>query len=121
MPCPSLVSLNDLKSRSGQIGDYILLHDKILEIETHLQELGVELGNFDAENEFCTIKFSLYEGAADQKISFLYRVKVAAEWTIKYYAVLVFSMLALSATVFILLLVADRLKIIKAVTDGLKP
>jgi hypothetical protein len=57
----NLASLNELKSRGGAIGDYIQLHDKILEIETQLQELGVELGNFDTENEFCTVRFSLYE------------------------------------------------------------
>src|SRR5258706_3574898 len=52
----TLNSLNELKSRAGAIADYVSLHDKILEIETQLQALGVELGNFDTENEFCTIK-----------------------------------------------------------------
>ena len=112
----TLSSLNELKSRSGQISDYVSLHDKILEIETQLQELGVELGNFDTENEFCTIKFSLYEGAAEKSPNFLRRIKIAIEWTIKYYAIVVLSILAVTVVVFLLLLIVDRLKIIKTVT-----
>lgn len=116
----TLASLNELKSRGGAISDYVELHDKILEIETQLQELGVELGNFDTENEFCTVRFSLYEGAPDKKISFMRRLKVSLEWTIKYYAVLIASLLALVAAVFILLLVVDKLKLIKMVTNKLE-
>jgi hypothetical protein len=115
----TLASLNELKSRGGAISDYVSLHDKILEIETQLQELGVELGNFDTENEFCTVRFSLYEGAPDRKISFMHRLKVALEWTIKYYAILIVSLLALVATVFILLLVIDKVKLIKMVANKL--
>jgi uncharacterized protein YfcZ (UPF0381/DUF406 family) len=116
----TLASLNELRSRGGAISDYVALHDKILEIETQLQELGVELGNFDTENEFCTVRFSLYEGAPDKKISFMQRLKVALEWTIKYYAVLILTLLALLATIFILLLVIDKLKLVKMVTNKLE-
>ena len=116
----TLASLNELKTRGGAISDYVSLHDKILEIETQLQELGVELGNFDTENEFCTVRYSLYEGAPDKKISFMRRLKVALEWTIKYYAVLIASLLALVAAVFVLLLVIDKLKLIKMVTNKLE-
>jgi hypothetical protein len=116
----NLTSLNELKSRSGAIGDYITLHDKILEIETQMQELGVELGNFDAENEFCTVKFSLYEGAPEKSVSFIRRVKVALEWTIKYYAILTVTLLILIAIIFILLLIVDKLKIMKMISDEVK-
>ncbi|MCS3802117.1 DUF4349 domain-containing protein [Niastella sp. OAS944] len=116
----TLASLNELKTRGGAISDYVSLHDKILEIETQLQELGVELGNFDTENEFCTVRFSLYEGAPDKKISFMRRLKVALEWTIKYYAILIISLLALVAAAFIILLLIDKLKLIKMVTNKLE-
>lgn len=116
----TLASLNELKTRGGAISDYVSLHDKILEIETQLQELGVELGNFDTENEFCTVRFSLYEGAPDKKISFMRRLKVALEWTIKYYAILIITILALVAAAFILLLLVDKLKLIKMVTNKLE-
>ena len=112
----TLQSLNDLKSKGGQISDFVTLNDKILETEEKLQELGVELGNFDAENEFCTVKLSLYEGATEQSISFIHRVKVALEWTIKYFALFVFGLFGLSFTVFILLLIIDKLKIMQNIS-----
>ncbi|HEY4149016.1 MAG TPA: DUF4349 domain-containing protein [Chitinophagaceae bacterium] len=107
-----LASLEELKSKSGQIADYISLHDKILEIETSLQELGVELGNFNTENEFCTVRFSLYEGAPKQEVGLFTRVKTATEWTIKYYAMFILSLLGLLGASFILLLLIDKLNII---------
>jgi hypothetical protein len=111
----TLQSLNELKSKGGQIADFVSLNDKILEIEEKLQGLGVELGNFDAENEFCTVKLSMYEGATEINISFIHRVKVALEWTFKYFAIFTITTLVLAMTIFILLLIADRLKIIDAV------
>jgi Domain of unknown function (DUF4349) len=113
----TLTSLNDLKSRGGAIGDYVALHDKILEIEKQLQELGVELGNFDSENEFCSIRFSLYEGASERKISVLKRIKVALEWTIKYYLLGVSGVLCLSCFTFVLLIIIEKLNILKSIID----
>lgn len=115
----TLQNLNELKSKGGEIADFVALNDKILEIEDRAQELGVELGNFDTENEFCTVKLSMYEGAAEQSISFIHRVKVALEWTIKYFAILVVTSLTVALAVFILLLVVDKLKIISAVSNKL--
>ena len=115
----TLRSLDELKSRGGQITDFVALHDKILEIESKLQELGIELGNFDAENELCTVKLSLYEGATEKKISLMHRAKITLEWTIKYYAIFVFTLLMLSCAMFILLLIVDKLKILKAISNKL--
>jgi hypothetical protein len=98
----SLASFNDLKAKDGKIEDFIQLHNKIYEVETELQGLGVELGNFDSENEFCTVQFSLYEGAAEKAISMVTRLKVALEWTIKYYAVLVASAFFVVAAAWVL-------------------
>ncbi len=116
----TLQSLNELKSKGGQIADFVSLNDKILEIEEKLQGLGVELGNFDAENEFCTVKLSMYEGATEINISFVHRLKVALEWTIKYFAIIALTTLVLAMTIFILLLIADKLKIIDAVRSKLE-
>lgn len=115
----TLQSLNELKSKGGEIADFVSLNEKILEVEEKLQGLGVELGNFDTENEFCTVKLSLYEGATEKNISFIHRVKVALEWTIKYFATIVFSVLGLSAAIFVLLLIIDKLKIINMVNNRL--
>jgi Domain of unknown function (DUF4349) len=113
----TLTSLNELKSKGGQISDFVTLNDKILEIEGRLQELGVELGNFDTENEFCTVKLSLYEGATEKNISFIHRIKVALEWTIKYYAVLIFTALMLTLFSFLLLLVIDKMKVMNIINN----
>ncbi len=113
----TLISLNELKSKGGQISDFVTLNDKILEIEGRLQELGVELGNFDTENEFCTVKLSLYEGATEKNISFIHRIKVALEWTIKYYAVLIFTALMLTLFTLLLLLVIDKMKVMNIIND----
>jgi hypothetical protein len=113
----TLTSLNELKSRGGAISDYVALHDKILEIERQMQELGVELGNFDSENEFCSIRFSLFEGASEKEIGLLHRVKVALEWTLEYYAMMIFALLCLSAFIFIVLLILDRWNILKVLLD----
>lgn len=77
-------ALLELKNRGGQIDEYIGLENRILEIEGNLQELGVQIGDYDEVNEFCTVRFSMYEGEST-KISLAQRLKVAFEWTVKYY------------------------------------
>jgi hypothetical protein len=116
-----LGSLNDLKNKGGAISDFIQLHDKILEVESQLQELGVDLGNYNTENEFCTLRYSLYEGGvAKSGTSFLQRVKIALEWTIKYFAVSVVAVAGGLICSFFLLLIIDRLKILAAVVARLR-
>lgn len=111
----TLASLQELKSKGGEISDFVGLHDKILDIESQLQQLGVQLGNFNSENEFCTVKFSLYEGAPSKGISFMHRLKVALEWTLQYYLVFLCIVLVMSVTAFLLLLIADKLKIMQQI------
>ena len=115
----TLQSLNELKTKGGEIADFVALNDKILEIEAKAQELGVELGNFDTENEFCTVKLSMYEGATEKNVSFIHRVKIALEWTIKYFAIIILTSLVLTLTIFILLLLVDKLNIITVVKNKL--
>ena len=115
----TLQSLNDLKTKGGQIADFVALNDKILEIEAKAQELGVELGNFDSENEFCTVKLSMYEGATEKNVSFMHRFKVALEWTVKYFAIIAVTILVLTLTIFVLLLIVDKLKIINSIKSKL--
>jgi hypothetical protein len=105
-----------LKSKAGRIDESINLESKILEMETELQETGVKLGEYDAENEFCTIKASLEEGgpASTVHIPFLYRVRVALEWTIKYYLLTVATLLLGTLVTMVTVLVLERLKVIPA-------
>jgi hypothetical protein len=77
-------SLLEVKKQSGRIDEYINLQNRILEIEQELQGLGVLLGDFSEENEFCTVRFSLSE-SHQVSISTIHRIKVALEWSIQYY------------------------------------
>ena len=107
-------SLLELKSKGGKIEEHVLLENRILEIEQQLQELGVNLGDFDDENEFCTVQFSLIEGK-ESRISFIHRVKVALEWTIKFYLRIMAALFFMVFFVYLLLLVIDKLKIIERI------
>lgn len=96
-------SLIQLKNKGGKIDEYINLENRILEIEEKIQKLGISLGEFDSENEFCTIKLLLRETSKPRTISFLYRVKVALEWSVKYYFLFSFGFLFFSGGVWVLI------------------
>lgn len=107
-------SLISLKNKSGKIDEFINLENRILEIESKIQKLGISLGEFDIENEFCTIKFLLKESINKQRtISFLHRIKVALEWSIKYYLLMLLIVLfGLVSTLFAVSIV-NRLQWVK--------
>lgn len=107
-------SLIDLKSKGGKIEEYMQLENRILEIEQQLQGLGVSLGDFDDENEFCTVQFSLIEGK-ETKISFLHRVKVALEWTIKFYLRMMMTLFFLTLFAYLFLSAIEKLKLIERI------
>ncbi len=98
-------SLMSLKGKTGNIDEYINLENRILEIEREIQSTGVKLGEFDQENEFCTVKFGLEEGvtAAKAGVPFIHRIKIAGEWAIKYYLMFV-AILAFAALLSLLTL-----------------
>lgn len=106
----TLQSLYELKSKPGQINDFVSLGDKILEIEEKAQVLGVELGNFDTVNEFCTIRLSMYEGVTQQSISFFHRIKIALEWTLQYFALFLLINFGIIVTLFYTVHFYDRVK-----------
>jgi hypothetical protein len=109
-----LASLNELKTKSGEIKDYISLHDKILEIETSMQNIGVKLGDYKSEEQFCTIKFSLLEGTAEIKTdSFWLRLQIALKWTMIYYTLLICSMAGIALAAYLMLLIIDKVTVLK--------
>lgn len=103
-------SLVELKSKGGKIEEFINLENRILDIDEQLQQLGVMMGSFDSENEFCTINISLQEGKI-RKITFYQRVKVALEWTIKYYLLFIILLGAVITSSYVLVLLLDKLKV----------
>ncbi|MCI4668576.1 MAG: DUF4349 domain-containing protein [Bacteroidia bacterium] len=102
-------SLLALKSKGGKIEEYIQLENRILEIEGQLQGLGVQLGNYDAENEFCTIKFSLTE-KMEQRISIGHRMKVALEWSLKIYLRILLSITLVLGIAYVGVLLVMRVR-----------
>ncbi|TMM58239.1 DUF4349 domain-containing protein [Maribacter algarum] len=102
-------SLIELKNKGGRIDEYMQLENRILEIEQQLQELGVSLGNFDDENEFCTVKVALSEVQLIE-ISTLQRIKVALEWTIKYYILLLVGLSFAALFTYLLLLSIEKIR-----------
>jgi hypothetical protein len=113
-------ALFGLKSKGGSINEQINLESKIREIETELQETGVSLGEYAAENEFCTIKYALDEqrAAARAHIPFLHRVRVAFAWTIKYYLMSLMVALAGALTILVTVVVLDKLNLLTATADS---
>ncbi len=109
-------SLIELKSIGGKIDEYMSLENRILEIEQQLQGLGVSLGDFDDENEFCTVKFSLLE-SKEFKIGIMQRVKVALEWSVKLYLKIITTLLFITLFSYLLLLVIEKLKIFERIIN----
>src|SRR5262249_30004162 len=97
-------SLMSLKGRGGRVDELINLEERLLDIEGQIQSVGVSLGEFSQENEFCTIKLALQEFVpSSNHISLLQRIRVAFRWTVIYYLallaiLLVATLLALAAT-----------------------
>lgn len=87
-------SLISLKTHGGTIAELIELENQILSIEEQIQDLGISLGDYDSENEFCTVKLTLRESIYKTvEISVMQRMKVALEWTIKYYAITIVALI----------------------------
>lgn len=106
----TLASLIQFKEKNGQIDEFINLENRILEIQEKLQQLGVNLGDFDESNAFCTIQFSLAEvkKKAEATISFYHRVKVALEWTIRQYLAFISIVFFAVLSTYLLLLIMDK-------------
>lgn len=54
-------ALIGIKAQGGKIEELVKLEQEVLSLEGRIQEFGVQLGQFDKVNEFCTVRFSLSE------------------------------------------------------------
>ena len=97
-----------LKDSTGPIEEMIQLENRILDLEEQKQALGVDLGDYDEENEFCTIKFSLAEGGTAKPITWVHRVKKALEWTIKYYGLFMLIIVMVVVSAFCIVMIYDK-------------
>lgn len=107
----SLASLKHLKEYSGKIEEYMNLEQQILELEGQIQDLGVTLGDFDAENEFCTVKMTLSERKEKYiEVGLTSRIKTALEWSVKFYLGFVCLLFVATLTMFIIFKMIEKLK-----------
>ncbi len=107
-------SLISLKSKGGRIDEFTNLENRILEIDEEIQSTGVKLGDYDQENEFCTVKLALAEkgAAAASGISFRHRAVVALAWAIRYYTILLALLFFGAALTLLVVVILQRLNVI---------
>ena len=73
----------------------------------------MSLGDYDQENEFCTVRLSLEEkGAAAPGISIRHRLIVALAWTIKYYTFLLGFLIFGTLLTLLVVVLLQRLNLI---------
>lgn len=91
-------ALVDLGASGGSVDERLKVQSRLTELEGKIQELGVSLGDFDSENQFCTVKLTLEERPAPGGTSWPGRLFAALTWSIPYFAMLAggFLMLCLA-------------------------
>jgi hypothetical protein len=87
-------TLEALAASGGSIEERMKLQNRLTEIEEQIQGLGVSLGEFDTQNELCTVKLSLAERAATVDASLSLRFVDAFAWTTWWYAWAAFGLAA---------------------------
>ncbi|MCH9807608.1 MAG: DUF4349 domain-containing protein [Alphaproteobacteria bacterium] len=96
-------ALTALKTRDGEMRALIELEQQILSLEQQIQALGVNLGDFDAENEFVTVKLLLSEARRVllKGKSFFFHAFEALTWTLFYYPLLWIGIAACLVSAFV--------------------
>lgn len=84
----ALAGLEAITAAGGSIDERIRAQVKQTEIEQRIQELAVSLGEFDAQNELCTVKLTLREVLAAAPRAWRGRITEALVWTSIRYALL---------------------------------
>ncbi len=106
-----LQALMALKGQNGKIEEYMNLESKIEDINSQLQNLGVSLGEFDTQNEFCTVKFTLSEVRYKNNVIPLYsRLYHAFTFTVRYYGSAMFALVLGASAILILAKAVELLK-----------
>lgn len=105
-------ALVELKKMTGKVDEFVNLQYKILDIDGQLQALGVQLGDYDELNEFCTVRMTLYE---DYDIfsyppQLMRRLMIAFTWTVKYGLALCASFAFFSMFLFFALRIGEAIK-----------
>lgn len=81
-------ALEDLRAGGGSTEERVVVQNRLTEIEQQIQDLGVSLGEFDTQNELCTVKVSLREAQAVRPMSWKRRAFNAFQGALGDYAML---------------------------------
>jgi Domain of unknown function (DUF4349) len=84
----ALAGVEAIKTAGGSVVERLNAQNRQTEIEQQLQDLAVSLGEFDAQNELCTVKLTLREVPAAAPRAWSARITDALVWTSIRYALL---------------------------------
>ncbi len=105
----SRTALQALGASGGSIDERVKVQNLLTDIEDKLQGLGVSLGEFDQQNELCTVKISLTERAL-QSSSLASRILEALQWTVLWYAGAAFGLLGATLAAWIAFTLATAIR-----------
>jgi Domain of unknown function (DUF4349) len=74
-------ALEVLKEQGGSTDERMKVQNRLTEIEQQIQDLAVSLGDFDSQNELCTVKLTLRERTVPLQAGFWTRTRLSTEWT----------------------------------------
>lgn len=111
-------ALEALKQKGGNIDEFINLENRIMELDTEIQALGVNIGDYDNSGNFCTIKFTITETKADIRVPVLTQSMRAFEWSMWNYLWFVLTVLLASLAAFVILKIYESVKPSKTNDSG---
>ena len=97
----ALKALTEMASAGGSVDERLKVQSRLTEIEEKIQDLGVSLGDFNAENEFCTVKLTLAEIEPPLSPSVVARALRAFFWALEHFVFLAAGLLLLAFAVWI--------------------
>ncbi len=94
-------ALEELRAGGGSTEERVTVQNRLTEIEQQIQDLGVSLGEFDSQNELCTVKLSLRERVIPAKWSLARRAWQAFQVTLTDYLMLGLGFFGLMAGLWV--------------------
>ncbi len=98
-------ALEEFRASGGSVDERVKVQNRLTEIEQQIQELGVSLGDFDTENELCTVRLTLREVAKARPMSMARRLLISLEWATTTYLMLALGFFAIMAASWIAMIV----------------
>ncbi len=89
--------LERLQEAGGSVDERLKVQTQLSELEERIQEMAVSLGEFDAQNELCTVNLTLAEARAVAGPSALQRLQRAVAGAVPDFAFLTFGLFSVAA------------------------